>query len=112
MKAIWFLIAIVVLGSTMALAQTTNQQNSPAPNGTAGSYSGNTPANTPDRDGTTSTVPNSPRTDTATSSPSTDTPREGRNFGWIGLLGLAGLAGLRGRSSHESRESVSRRAAA
>lgn len=111
MKAIWSLIAIVVLGSTMALAQTTNQQNSPAPNGTAGSYSGNTPANTPDRDGTTSTVPNSPRTDTATSSPSTDTPREGHNFGWIGLLGLAGLAGLRPRSN-ESRESVSRRAVA
>jgi MYXO-CTERM domain-containing protein len=115
MKAIWSLIAIVVLGSTVALAQTTNQQNSSAPNGTTGSYSGNTPANTPDRDGTTSNVPNSSRTDrtdTATSSPSTDTPREGRNFGWIGLLGLAGLAGLRGRSSHESRESVSRRAVA
>jgi MYXO-CTERM domain-containing protein len=111
MKAIWSLVAIVVLGSTMALAQTTNQQNSPAPNGTAGSYSGNTPANTPDRDGTTSTAPNSPGTDTGTSSPSTDTPREGHNFGWIGLLGLAGLAGLRPRSN-ESRESVSRRAAA
>jgi MYXO-CTERM domain-containing protein len=111
MKAIWSLVAIVVLGSTMALAQTTNQQNSPAPNGTAGSYSGNTPANTPDRDGTTSTVPNSPRTDTGTSSPSTDTPREGHNIGWIGLLGLAGLAGLRPRSN-ESRESVSRRAVA
>jgi hypothetical protein len=34
MKAIWSLIAIVVLGSTMALAQTTIQQDSPAPNGT------------------------------------------------------------------------------
>jgi MYXO-CTERM domain-containing protein len=111
MKAIWSLVAIVVLGSTMALAQTTNQQNSPAPNGTAGSYSGNTPANTLDRDGTTSTAPNSPRTDTGTSSPSTDTPREGHNFGWIGLLGLAGLAGLRPRSN-ESRESVSRGAVA
>jgi MYXO-CTERM domain-containing protein len=83
MKAIWSLIAIVVLGSTMALAQTTNQQDSPAPNGTTGSYSGNT-----------------------------DTPREGHNFGWIGLLGLVGLAGLRRRRSNESRESVSRRAVA
>jgi MYXO-CTERM domain-containing protein len=88
MKAIWSLIAIVVLGSTMALAQTTNQQSSPAPNGTAND---NTPV---------------------TESRSPDTPRDGRNFGWIGLLGLFGLAGLRGRSSHESRESMSRRAAA
>lgn len=89
MKAIWSLIAIVVLGSTMALAQTTNQQNSPARNGAAGSD-------------------NAP----VTESRSPDTPRDGGNFGWVGLLGLFGLAGLRGRSSHESRESVSRRATA
>jgi MYXO-CTERM domain-containing protein len=88
MKAIWSLIAIVVLGSTMTLAQTTNQQNSPAPNGAAND--------------------NAP----VTESRSPDTPRDGGNFGWLGLLGLIGLAGLRGRSSHESRESVSRRAAA
>jgi MYXO-CTERM domain-containing protein len=87
MKAIWSLLAIVVLGSTMALAQTTNQQSSPAPN-TANE--------------------NAPVTEWR----SPDTPRDGRNFGWIGLLGLIGLAGLRSRSSHESRESVSRRAAA
>jgi hypothetical protein len=37
MKAIWSLIAIVVLANTMALAQTTNQQNSAPPRGTAGS---------------------------------------------------------------------------
>jgi MYXO-CTERM domain-containing protein len=72
-----------------ALAQTANQQNSPAPNGAAGSD-------------------NAP----VTESRSPDTPRDGRNFSWIGLLGLIGLAGLRGRRSHESRESVSRRVAA
>jgi MYXO-CTERM domain-containing protein len=88
MKAIWSLIAVVVLGSTMALAQTTNQQNSPTPNGTANDNA------------------------RVTESRSPDTPRDGRNFGWMGLLGLIGLAGLRGRRSHESHESVSRRAAA
>jgi MYXO-CTERM domain-containing protein len=96
MKAIWSLIAIVVLGSTMALAQTTNQQNSPAPNGAAGSSA--------------ATAPSSDNA-AATESRSPDTPREGRNFGWIGLLGLAGLAGLRPRSN-ERHESVSRRATA
>jgi MYXO-CTERM domain-containing protein len=110
MRSFLYAAAFVVLGSTLAMAQTTNQQNSPASNPTAGAYSGNTPANTPDRDGTTSTAPNIANTDAATTSRSTDTPRE-RNWGWIGILGLAGLAGLRNRS-REGYANASRRAAA
>ena|SRR5690242_19652851 len=87
-------IAILVVGSAFALGQTTNQQDSPAPNSTAGTYSGNTPANTPDNDGTTSRVP---ATNGAAPSRSGDSPRE-HNWGWIGILGLAGLAGLRNRN--------------
>ena len=90
MRSILFAAALVVLGSTLAMGQTTNQQDSPAPNPTAGVYSGNTPANTPGSDGTLLTAP-------AATSRSTDTPRE-HNWGWIGILGLAGLAGLRSRS--------------
>ena len=110
MRSVLYAAAFVVLGSTLAMAQTTNQQNSPAPNPTAGVYSGNTPANSPDRDGTTSAAPNTANTDAATTSRSTDTPRE-HNWGWIGILGLAGLAGLRDRS-REGYATASRRAAA
>src|SRR5690242_2579225 len=87
-------IAILVVGSAFALGQTTNQQDSPAPNSTAGTYSGNTPANTPENDGTISRVP---ATNAAAPSRSGDSPRE-HNWGWIGILGLAGLAGLRNRN--------------
>ena len=82
MKTLIYALAVVGLGSTLAVAQTTSQQDSPAPNSTAGTYSGNTPANTPNSDGTVSTPANS-----------NDAPRE-HNWGWIGILGLAGLAGL------------------
>jgi hypothetical protein len=90
MRSVLYALAILVLGSTLSVAQTTSQQNSPAPNTTAGTYSGNTPANTPQKDGTISNVPN-------TGAGSTETPRE-HNWGWIGILGLAGLAGLRNRN--------------
>lgn len=102
MKTMLYAVAVVVLGSTLALAQTTSQQNSPAPNSTSGTYSGNTPANTPNSDGTVSNAP--------TPANSNDAPRE-HNWGWIGILGLAGLAGLRNRN-REGYVGTSRRAAA
>ena len=92
MRALWTAVAVLIVGSAFALAQTTNQQDSPAPNSTAGTYSGNTPANTPDNDGTISRAP----ANNAGATPHSN--GTSHNWGWIGIIGLAGLAGLRNRN--------------
>jgi len=106
MKSLLYAAVVLILGSSLMLAQTTSQQDSPASNSTAGTYSGNTPANAPASDGTISNAPTTAPADAR----SNDIPRE-HNWGWIGILGLAGLAGLRNRN-RESYGSPSRRAAA
>ena len=78
MKKLFSVCAVFVLGTTLALAQSSDQ-----------------PATTTDNNRTTaSDVP--PNPDVA--------PRraENRDWGWIGLFGLAGLAGLKRRRSYET----------
>ena len=78
MKKLLSVCAVFVLGTTLALAQSSDQ-----------------PATATDNNRTTATdVSRNP--DVA--------PRraENRDWGWIGLLGLLGLAGLKRRSSYDS----------
>ena len=77
MKKLFSVCAVFVLGTTLALAQSSDQ-----------------PATTTDNNRTASDV--SPNPDVA--------PRraEKRDWGWIGLFGLAGLAGLKRRRSYET----------
>jgi MYXO-CTERM domain-containing protein len=114
MKAIWSLIAIVVLGSTIASAQTTNQQNTAPPRGTAGSAVGD---GGPDaaqngnaaQKGNVGQSANDARNSNPDATYSNQSRSGSHDWGWIGLLGLAGLAGLRNR--RESSASYRRAAA-